>query len=259
VVDNASTDNTVETIKSKFPNVRIIVNTDNYGYAKACNIGVFSSTADNIILSNSDIIYKDNSIKLLNDKLNDPKTGIIGPQQFFPNGRFQRSAGFAPGLVFSLFELGFDKVYRNLCWNMNTSPQYPNGYIDGGVLAFKKETYEVLNGMDEDFFFYAEEADLCFRAIKKGYRNSTIIDAEVIHLRGSSSDTLPSEKSLEMLIKGKKLFLKKHRNLFERKLAVNIEKYSYLIRWWLSDKNITLVPDSKKALYRAIYEAWKVD
>lgn len=257
IVDNASSDDTISKIRSEYPKVRIIENVSNLGYAKACNIGVLSSSAEYIILSNSDVEYKQDSLKYLIESLSEPNAAFVGPQQFFPNGRHQRSSGFAPGFIQSVFDFGLDKVYRNVCWNMTQSPQYQNGYIDGAVLAFRKEVYKELEGMDEDYFFYTEEADLCYRAWKKGYRNFTVRQAEVIHLRGSSSDKMPSDKSINMLVDSKRIFLNKHRSALNRYLTQKIEMLNYGLRWWLAERGISIVPDQKKELLRILFQAWK--
>jgi len=256
VVDNCSTDSTVDDILSNFPEVRLIRNNENLGYAKACNIGALSSESEFIILSNSDIEYKHKSIRILIESLADPKIAIAGPQQFFANGHYQRSAGFAPGIIQALFDLGIDKIYRNLAWNMKQSPQYPNGYIDGGVIALRKAIYEELGGMDEDFFFYSEEADLSYRAWQKGYRNGTIREAEVIHYRGGSSENVPNEKAIDMLIKSKKLFMEKHRSVLNRHLAILIERINYGFRAFLAKKGITIVPKNKSEILELYYKSW---
>ncbi|GAB5464976.1 MAG: glycosyltransferase family 2 protein [Candidatus Kapaibacteriales bacterium] len=226
VVDNASTDDTIESIRNKFPNVRIVENPENYGYAKACNIGAFSSEADFIVLSNSDIIFKQDSLLNLVKRLTeDERLGIVGPQQYYRDGSRQRSAGLAPSPGSVLVEhIGFEKLYSAFCQLVKMSPQYPDGYIDGAVLCIINEVYKELNGMDEDFFFYSEELDLCKRLRQKGYINETLLDSKVIHLRGGSGDRL-SEKSVRMLLESKYKYLCKH---YSEKAARKYSRSSYI-------------------------------
>lgn len=194
VVDNASKDDTVFQIKKAFPEVIVIQNKNNLGYAAAANIGAESANSENIIVSNSDIIFLPNSIQLLIQFLkHNPKAGIVGPQQLFPNGQVQYSYNDIPGIKRSLKELLFintlKPVINNIKFKLKLCQKPKNvGYIDGGVNVLRKAAFQSINGYDECFFFYSEEVDLCYRLKKNGWRVVFFPQSIVIHLRGASSN-----------------------------------------------------------------------
>ncbi len=194
VVDNNSKDDTVLQIKNTFPEVVIIQNKDNLGYAAAANIGANAANSEFIIVSNSDIIFLTNSIQLLIQYLKqNPKAGIVGPQQFFQNGKLQYSYNDIPGIKRSLKELFFINTFKPVINNIkfkfyiNKKPKNV-GYLDGGVNVIRKAAFQSINGYDESFFFYSEEVDLCYRLKMNGWKVVFVPQSKVIHLRGASSN-----------------------------------------------------------------------
>lgn len=99
VVDNRSPDDTVKQVQKHFPDIHVIVSPENKSYANAVNIGMHACKTDYAIVSNADVEFKDSSISVLADYLaNHPKVGVVAPQQVFPNGSWQRSYGYVPGI-----------------------------------------------------------------------------------------------------------------------------------------------------------------
>lgn len=220
IVDNNSSDNTVEVVENLFPDVVIVRNKENYGYAKAINIGVENASGDYIILSNADVVYRKESIQTLVSHIVANTNSICGPQQIFPDGNFQRSFGYFPSIKRALFDLfGFTRFVQNSKKNEyekgNQKP-YQVEYIDGAILCTNKNIFNDLNGFDEDYFFYSEEVDFCYKAQMKGINRTIIPSSVVVHHRGGSQEKQGmSYKSIEMLIKGEMMFLKKHKSEFE--------------------------------------------
>ncbi|HPI18951.1 MAG TPA: glycosyltransferase family 2 protein [Candidatus Kapabacteria bacterium] len=194
VVDNDSKDDTVFQIKNTFPEVKVIQNKKNLGYAAAANIGAKAANSEFIIVSNSDIIFLPNSIQLLIQYLKqNPKVGIVGPQQLFPNGKPQYSYNDIPGIKRSLIELFFINSLKPVINNIKLKLkicQNPKlvGYLDGGVNVIRKTAFQSINGYDERFFFYSEEVDLCYRLKKSCWKVVFFPQSKVIHLRGASSN-----------------------------------------------------------------------
>ena len=230
VVDNASSDDTVSFLKEHHPDIHLIVNEKNMGYAAAVNAGARSCDSDFLILSNADVIYHPGAIEYLIEFLNTYRTvGVIGPQQLFPDGSWQNSNGKLPGIklglanLFFLSSLGrfFNKLGRKIF-----HPEFPQkaDYIDGAVMAVRKEVFDDVGGFDEDYFFYTEEADFCYKLNMAYKTNYTVRKATVTHLRGAASENRGmSEKSIEMLIGSKVLFCKKHLKKTESKFYIRCE------------------------------------
>ena len=106
VVDNASGDDTVETIKNHYPNINIIENRANLGYSKAVNIGVNATNSKLLFISNADVEFFPHSLKLLADYLiSDDKIGVVGARQEYPDGSWQYCYGDLPGIRTALKDL----------------------------------------------------------------------------------------------------------------------------------------------------------
>jgi len=139
IIDNASTDNSSQIIREKFPEIQMIENKENRGYAGAVNIGMNATSAEFAIISNADVEYFKNSIETLKNVLKDnPRVGAVGPQQVFPDGRWQRSYGMPPGLgeaVRDIFLITYlDYAFKRFMWKIA-----PDGFKKGG--SFKKVKY----------------------------------------------------------------------------------------------------------------------
>ena len=232
IVDNNSNDDSIEIISNLFPKIKIIKNPENFGYAKAVNIGMDNAKTDIVIVSNADVEYSHNSVRnLLNTFEIDSKIAVTGPQQFYPNGKNQYSWGYTPSLknvLIQLFSLSvfsyliYDKIYRNQEKIIDVS------YADGAVLAIRKSIFDSLNGFDEVYFFYTEEADFCYRAKKSGYRVVNNTAAKVTHYRGASTTLSgPNEKSVAMMFDTVYLFCQKHLSQFQTKYYFRLLLLNY--------------------------------
>lgn len=233
VVDNASSDNSPQKIAVIYPEVKIIVNSQNFGYAKAVNIGVFNTDSEFVIVSNSDIEYHEGSLRILeNMMIDNPNIGIGGFYQFFPDGNPQRSFGYRPGYKNAIYEATLylrliEKLHyliRKL--RLNRTDPFEVEYIDGASLLVRKSVFNKLNGFDEDYFFYSEETDYCKRVSDLGYGVVINPQATITHLRGGSSgSSTVSAKSLRLLFDSKDLYLRKHGSNFE----IIFSKYSTIL------------------------------
>lgn len=266
LVDNNSTDGTCEYLSERYPEIQIIRNSENLGYAKAVNIGAAASKSEIIAVSNSDVEFIDDSLKILEDYLhNHSDIAVCGPQQFYPDGKWQYSYGELPGIKLGLFELLLiSGIKRNLAEKSylkgNRGIKFP-GYLDGALLVIKKSVFDAVSGFDEDYFFYTEEADFCKKVSKIGYKVAHIPDARIIHLRGGSSGHFDMNyKKAEMFINSKILFCNKHLRNFEKKtyryleIAANFNKFLVwsIINFLKHSKKSA----SKKNWFDIMYKTW---
>lgn len=218
VVDNCSSDGTVEYLKTNYPDVIIVKNEGNYGYSYAVNRGVEQSSSEFVIISNSDVIYLDKSIERLLEKLSkSKKIAAAFPRQIFPDGSYQYSYGDFPIILSGLKELTFinpiENSLRKILFNKLKIdfPKFCFGYADGAVLAVKKSVFDEIGGFDEDYFFYSEDMDFSYRIKLFGKRIVFCPSSRVIHLRGASStsDRFSYETTKKLLL-SKVFFAKKH-------------------------------------------------
>ena len=232
VVDNASTDGTVELIEEKYPSVKVLGSTENMGYAWAVNKGVASADGDFFLVANADVVFHSDTIcQLVEYLMTHRDVGVVGPQQVFPDGKWQRSYGNVPGIGDSVRNLvgitSFHNWVRRSAWPRRID-RYPKevGYIDGAAMAIRKKAYRFAGGFDENFFFYGEEADFCFRLRKSGWRVVFLPSALLTHIRGGSSRRADAktEKYLRLHVNSKLILFEKHYPRWQLHLYAQLER-----------------------------------
>jgi hypothetical protein len=215
VVDNASTDDSVNFLSQNYPHVRIVRNDKNYGYAKAINIGVSISTADYFIISNSDIIYPEQSIQNLISSYKElDKAGVVAPQFINADGSYQEAFSYFPSYKFGIWEMTYlikliHKSYANEFEKKGDRlPPLAVDYTVGAVMLFSKKLFQELGGFCEEYFFYTEETDFCKRASQAGYVNYILRNVTVKHLVGGTRENM-NFRYIPLLVYTKRLFLNK--------------------------------------------------
>ncbi|MFC2130828.1 glycosyltransferase family 2 protein [Bacteroidota bacterium] len=271
VVDNASEDDSVNAIKQKFPDVKLIKNSENLGYAKAVNIGVKASSAEYVIISNQDVLYHADSIKLLIEYIKAaPKVGAAGPQQIYPDGSWQYSKGDLPGIKLGLKKLflinHIAEYVQKSSWKKGRRKTKPEdtSYLDGAVIAVRRKAFDDVNGFDEDYFFYTEEADFCYKLKKEGWNIKHIPVSIVTHFRGATDNHEGINiKRLRQMIGSKRLFCEKRISFQETKFymiceilySLNMTVIWFLINLFLSGEN-KKKSKMKIELNRLFFQLW---
>ena len=193
VVDNASTDGSPAMLQRAFPQVRLLANEENVGFARANNRGMAASHGRYLLLLNSDAFLQPGALPALVSVAEArPPAGIVGAQLLHPDGSFQASHTAFPTLwseFLILSGLGralFGRWYPSHGPEEARGPQ-PVDYVEGACLLVRREAYEDVNGLDEGYFMYAEEVDFCYTMRKKGWQVWYQPAAKVTHLGGGSS------------------------------------------------------------------------
>lgn len=265
VVDNASSDDTVEYLSLNYPDVRIIRNEGNLGYAKAVNAGVRASEAETIIASNTDVLYLPEAVKnMISTLMSDGSIGCVGPQQLTKERKWSFSNGDFPGakagLMNALMISPLKKRLSALFYDPDAEKLMETEYIDGASIAFRRSDYDAVGGWDEDYFFYTEEADFCYRIKKPGKRNISDTAAKIVHFRGgSTSGGGFNPASLSMLVSSKLLFCRKHRSKANTRLFVLFEIISNIEIMIFTLPLLLLSPDrakNKLKIHRCIIGNW---
>lgn len=197
VVDNHSVDGSVAMLKKEFPQVRLIANDDNLGFAKANNQGMVVASGGYLMLLNSDIILNDNSIGTLVNFLDTHlDVTMVGPRLLNKDGTFQHACRRnLPNPINSFFHVfGFTKIFKHSKLISDYKRQHddpnatgPTEAISGAAMMFRREFYESCGGLDENFFFYGEDIDFCKRVHDSGGKIVYVSDAKIIHLGGEST------------------------------------------------------------------------
>lgn len=198
VVDNCSSDGSVDLLKSQFQKVKIIENNYNAGFAKANNQGLLVCSGDYILLLNSDTLVLGDALSTLVEFMDmHTETAICGPRLLNSDMTLQLPCrrGF-PRLINSISHFsGLSRVFPKssvlgsyLMTYMDSSIDHEVDAVSGACLLVRREILSTIGGLlDEAFFMHFEDIDLCFRAKKSGYKVYYVHNAEVIHLKGQSS------------------------------------------------------------------------
>lgn len=215
VVDNASIDGSVQMVGGQFPKVRLIENMENMGFARANNQAILHASGDYILLLNPDTEVKPDALTSLVSFMEaHPEAGAAGARLINRTGILQPSC--YPALKLSrefwrLFHLDGLKPYASYPlskWDLETPRQVD--VIQGACLILRREVLDQVGCLDEDYFMYTEEVDLCFRIGKAGWSIFWVPQAQVVHYGGESTKQVPVEMFLN-LYRSKILFFRKHK------------------------------------------------
>ncbi len=193
VVDNASTDNSVQMVKENYSNVTTIENKENLGFTKANNQGLTLSKGRYCMLLNNDTVIKDGAFdKIIEFMDANPTVGVSGPKLLNVDGTPQRQGG--------LWGLPF--------WQ-SSKPKEVN-FIMGACLVVRREIIEKVGKLDENLFFYNEDLDWCKRIKVAGWKIYFVPQAEVIHYGGYSTRRTFNKRLFVEGFRGGLYFCKKH-------------------------------------------------
>jgi GT2 family glycosyltransferase len=197
VVDNASSDDSVEMVKKDFTDVKLIENDENAGFAKGCNLGAKHAKGEYTLFLNSDTQLKENHLDEMATFLEmHEKVAVIGGKFHNTDGSIQRSFGkfYTLPSVFLMLTTG-DK--GELLRNTSNTLQYVD-WVSGGFMLVRRSVFDSLGGFDEHFFMYIEDMELCYRVKKLGYQVAYYPKTVIEHVgHGSSNRTFAIVSSWE--------------------------------------------------------------
>lgn len=240
VVDDCSIDKSIELIKSEFPDVLLIRNPINLGFAKTNNLGVKFAKGKYIFLLNNDTILKNNALKIFFDFMeSNPFVAVCGGTLFHPDGRRQLSYGNFPSFseammgAFMLPELLPDASWikrKGITPNKHIKLPIEVDYITGADFFIRKSIIDKFGLFDESFEAYCEETDLCFRIQKaRKWKIFYLPSSEITHLFSYSYDSI-KEKKIITQCHSYKLFLEKHHRKFYSFIVRLLYAWQYLIK-----------------------------
>ena len=160
IVDNNSSDGSIEYLQSNFPQVRLLTKTENLGFGKANNIGVKNSIGENILLLNNDtILLQDISPVIEVVKRNE--VGTVGAKMLNGKKKYTSSVGKFP-TSFSLLKLAnMNETRLEFLTGDFKENEYKVDWISGSFMMIERQDWDLIDGFDEDFFMYVEDVDFC--------------------------------------------------------------------------------------------------
>lgn len=197
VVDNNSTDGSVEYLQPRFPGTTFIANTANSGFARACNQGLAAARGRYVLFLNPDTLLAEDTLhQSLRFMEAHPEAGALGVRMVDGAGRFlKESKRSFPSPLTSLFKLfGFSRVFPR----SRVFSRYHLGHLDahrnhevdvlaGAYMLVRRDVLEKIGSFDENFFMYGEDVDLSYRIQKAGYKNYYLAETAIIHFKGEST------------------------------------------------------------------------
>ena len=252
VVDNNSVDGSVRMVREKFPEVKVIANTDNAGFSRANNQAIGQSKGEYVLLLNPDTVVEDDTFsKAIAFMDAHPEAGGLGVKMIDGKGNFlpESKRGLpTPNVAFYKI-FGLSKLFPR----SRTFGKYHLGYLDkdqvhevevlsGAFMFMRRETLDKTGLLDEDFFMYGEDIDLSYRIIKAGYKNYYFPETRIIHYKGESTKK-SSINYVFVFYNAMVIFARKH---FSQK---NARLFSFLINMaiWLRASLAILSRFVKKA------------
>jgi N-acetylglucosaminyl-diphospho-decaprenol L-rhamnosyltransferase len=196
VVDNASSDGSADMVREWFPDVQLLANVDNKGFAAANNQGISHARGDCVVLLNPDTVVRGNALATLVRFLEEsPSAGLVGPRLLYGDGSFQHSAFHFPGLAQAFFD--FFPLHHRLV-ESRCNGRYPRSLYEAGApfhvghplgacMMVRREVLHQVGDLDEGFFMYCEEVDWAMRIQRAGWDVYCVPAAEVVHLAGQST------------------------------------------------------------------------
>ena len=197
VVDNLSTDGSVEMVRGKFPQVRLIANSENVGFSRANNQAIRESKAEYVVLLNPDtVVGEDVFYKVLAFMDAHPKAGGLGVKMIDGTGTFlpESKRGLPTPAVAFYKIIGLTRLFprskvfgRYHLGHLKENEAARIEILSGACMFLRKETLDKVGLLDESFFMYGEDIDLSYRITLGGYENWYFPDARIIHYKGEST------------------------------------------------------------------------
>jgi GT2 family glycosyltransferase len=233
VLDNGSSDGSVEMVRRDFPQITLHVEPTNPGYGGAANRAIGGCSSEYVLLLNSDTLLQGGALRALSAYLDShPRAGIVGPRLVNLDGTLQPSCfEFPTPLITLLHHTTLGSLIRYLpiirdrylgTWSHAYARTVP--WLVGAALAIRREAFEEVGGFDESYFMYFEEVDLCYRLRAAGWETHYAPVTDVTHVGGASTLQSRADMRAQMFASALR-FHERHRSragVFQATLVVQV-------------------------------------
>lgn len=256
VVDNASSDKSVEMVRSKYPSAIVIANSINRGFTGGNNLGIAAATGRYVMVLNPDTeIVGDAIDRMINYLDEQPEVGAVGPQLLNPDRSIQSSRRRFPTLATGFFESTWlqgvaPHTVLNRFYMDDVSPDAVQevDWLTGACTVFRKSALDQVGVYDDkNFFMYSEETDLCRRVKMAGWKIMYLPQAQVVHYIGRSSDQVVAARHLYFQTSKVHYFRKHHGRLEAEVLRIFL---LVLYVWQILLESIKSLLGSKRSIRR---------
>lgn len=236
VVDNGSSDGSVEYLKRTWPRVRVVEAGRNLGFSAANNVGAAASSMPCVLFLNNDTIVQDGAISAMRRTLEaDGRLGVVGARLENAQGIPQpRSAGELPSLASEARRILWTSaaLARREAFDFDRSQDVE--FVCGAAMMFRRVALDDVGGWPEDYFFYAEDAEVCRSLRSRGWRVRFESAARIVHFHGGSGKQRGPRAALKAQLRG------------HRSLNMHIRRHdglaSGILHWMLYPADLFLRP-----------------
>ena len=203
VVDNASSDGTAALVRARWPSVQVIVSPGNVGFSRANNLGIRATTSDYVLLMNPDTVAPPGAIQtLVRGLAAHPDAAVAGARLLSERGFPELSWGDAIGpwnelkrkVLSTLYHRKVRRIVRRIDRLSRQAREV--AWVSGACLVIRRPDLEAVGLLDERYFMYTEDVDLCLAVAKRGRTVLYVAAAEVLHHRGRSAARNPATERM---------------------------------------------------------------
>jgi GT2 family glycosyltransferase len=201
LVDNASKDDSIEHIQREFPQVILILNDENVGFAIANNQAMHLAQGRYVLLLNSDTLIQQDTLELMHQFMDKhPEVGAAGCKLVLQDGSLDKACkrGFPTPSASFYYAFGISKLFPRVpkfnqyqLGYMDPDDAYPVDCLVGAFMFVRRATIDQVGMLDEEFFMYGEDIDWCYRIKQAGWVNYYYPKTQILHLKGASSRRKP--------------------------------------------------------------------
>lgn len=236
VIDNASHDSSVEAIRELYPDVQLIANQNNTGFAVANNQGLEVAKGRYILLLNSDTVVQPDTLHTMIYFMDrHPEMGASGCKVILPDGSLDKACkrGFPTPSASFYYAFGISRLFPDRpkfnqyqLGHLSPDDEYPVDCLVGAFMLVRRETIEQVGGLDETFFMYGEDIDWCYRIKEAGWGIFYYPRTYIVHYKGGSARRKPLKITYEfhraMWVFHRKHYAKKYNLLTNTAVWVGI-------------------------------------
>jgi GT2 family glycosyltransferase len=244
IIDNASSDGSVEMLQADYPDVVLHANKINVGYAAAANQAIASCTAKYVLLLNADTLLRLGALRALSTHLDlHSRAAIVGPRLVDSDGTLQASCYPFPTPLHTFLENSTMAIFlgrlirRHIpllgssylrTWQHNAARVVP--WLKGAALAIRRTAFDAVGGFDPSYFMYFEDADLCYRLTAAGWQVHFTPATTVEHVGSASTMQYRAEMAVALLASTAQ-FYRKHYSAIRQVEVFIIIKSLMLAKW----------------------------
>ena len=245
IIVNNSREESLEQLKSDYPDLSVIEN-ENKGYSQANNSGAKTAAGEYLFFLNADTVIKSDFLKSFTEAFKDIKFGAAGLKLKNPDGSFQLSFWKENNFFNEIKNKSEEAEFREKNKRFISEKEKEYGrikevdWVTGAAMIVRKDNFEKVNGFDEDYFLYYEDADICKRFENIGLKNYFYPGSEIIHFKGENVNSEFQSGTYFHSKESQLKYYRKHNNFFNV-LALRIYLFAqFLIMYLFTFKKINL-------------------